>query len=323
MKLWGVAMMRNEGDIVEAMARHNLTHLDGLVVVDHGSTDATLDILQALHSEGLRLVVLRNDLPGYLQAEITTSAARHAFARCGADAVIPLDADEFLKVPSRGALQRAIAAIPAGHCGGVAWRTYVPPLVAAHVDMLALIRASRRIAVEPEHPPDVRDKVVLTRAFAANPAANLVMGNHRVVLGDNVVHSPRMPQVEVLASTITVCHLPVRSAAQFIVKVTIKRLARVAAARDYPTRSNLRRAWDAICRGESLTPARMLQSHVAGHITADDARVADTVATVDDPFLADIRLRYTASTPADPLPLVLTAVERLTRRLGSTSKPSA
>ena len=48
-------------------------------MVDHGSTDATLHILKALHAEGLRLVVLRNDLPGYLQAEITTSAARHAF----------------------------------------------------------------------------------------------------------------------------------------------------------------------------------------------------------------------------------------------------
>lgn len=322
MKIWGVAMMRNEGDIVEAMVRHNLTILDGLVVVDHGSTDATLDILKALHAEGLRLMVLRNDLPGYLQAEITTSAARHAFARGGADAVIPLDADEFLKVPLRDALERAIAAIPAGHCGSIAWRTYVPPLVDTHADMVALIRASRRIAVEPEHPPDVRDKVVLTRAFAADPKANLVMGNHRVVLGDNVVHSPRMPQVELPASTVAVCHLPVRSVPQFIVKVTIKRLARVAAARDYSTRSNMRRAWDALCRGEPLTPARMLQSHVAGHVTPDVTMTADAAATVDDPFLADIRLRYTAPVPTDPLPLVLTAVERLARRLGRSSKAS-
>ena len=320
MKIWGVAMVRNEGDIVEAMVRHNLTVLDGLVVVDHGSTDGTLGILKALHAEGLRLVVLRNDLPGYLQAEITTSAARHAFARCGADAVIPLDADEFLKVPARGALERAIDAIPAAHCGGLAWRTYVPPLADAHADMVALIRASRRIAVEPEHPPDVRDKVLLTRTFAASPVANIVMGNHRVVLGDNAVHSPRMPQVGLPASTITVCHLPVRSTAQFIVKVTIKRLARIAAARDYPAQSNIRRAWDAMCRGEPLTPARMLQSHVAGHRAPDDTLAADRMATVDDPFLADIRLHHTMAAPADPLPLVLHAVERLARRLGQAPK---
>ena len=282
----------------------------------------TLGILKALHAEGLRLVVLRNDLPGYLQAEITTTAVRHAFARGGADAVIPLDADEFLRVPARGALERAIAAIPAAHCGGIAWRTYVPPFTGTHIDMVALIRASRRIAAEPEHPPDVRDKVVLTRAFAADPTANLVMGNHRVVLGSNVLLSPRMPQVNVPASAITVCHLPVRSASQFIVKVTIKRLARVAAARDYPQGSNIRRAWDAMCRGEPLTPALMLQSHVAGHLTPADALAADTVATVDDPFLADIHLRYTTPAPADPLPLVLTAVERLARRLGRSSTPS-
>lgn len=322
MKLWGVAMIRNEADIVEAFVRHNLTILDGLVVVDHGSTDATMDILKALHSEGLRLTMLRNDAPGYLQAEITTTAARHAFARGGADAVIPLDADEFLKVPSRSALERAIAMIPAAHFASIAWRTYVPPLADAHADMVALIRASRRIAVEPEHPPEVRHKVLLTRDFAADPTANIVMGNHGVVLGNHVVLSPRMPQVELPAVMITVCHLPVRSAPQFIVKITIKRLARLAAARDYPPGSNVRRAWDAICRGEPLTSARMLQNHVAGHLMPEDVLAADMAATVDDPFIADIHLRYTAPAPTDPLPLVLTAVERLARRLGPSAARS-
>ena len=48
MKLYGVAMVRNEADIIEAFVRHNLTVLDGLVVVDHSSDDGTSEILSAL-----------------------------------------------------------------------------------------------------------------------------------------------------------------------------------------------------------------------------------------------------------------------------------
>ena len=117
MRLWGVSMVRNEEDIVEAFVRHNLSVLDGLIVVDHGSADRTLAILNALCAERLRLVVLRSEAVGYLQAEITTTAARDAFSRGGADAVFPLDADEFLRVPSRAALERALEAIPPGRHG--------------------------------------------------------------------------------------------------------------------------------------------------------------------------------------------------------------
>jgi hypothetical protein len=48
MRLFGVMMVRNEADIIEASVRHNLSVLDGLVVIDHGSFDATADILVAL-----------------------------------------------------------------------------------------------------------------------------------------------------------------------------------------------------------------------------------------------------------------------------------
>ena len=128
MRLWGVAMVRNEADIIEAFVRHNLSILDGLVVVDHGSADATPRILAALCAERLPLVVLASETVGYLQAEIVTSAVREAFARLRADAVFPLDADEFLRVRVPAELVAALAALPPGHFGRIAWPTFVPPL---------------------------------------------------------------------------------------------------------------------------------------------------------------------------------------------------
>jgi hypothetical protein len=101
--------------------------------------------------------------------------------------------------------------------------------------------------------------------------------------------------------------VPSRSPAQFVVKTTIKRLARVAAGRDYPTGSAIRTAFDAIRDDNPLTPAAMLATHVVGAQPAISTRP-------ETPFIADIVLRHTPVAPSDPLPLVLSAVERLVRR---------
>ena len=315
MKLVAVAMVRNEEDIVEAFVRHNLSVLDGMIVVDHGSADRTLAVLNALCAERLPLVVLRSDAAGYLQAEITTTAARDAFARARADAVFPLDADEFLRVPSRPALERALAAIPPGHHGWMAWPTFVPTLDGAPRGIVAALRACRRALREVPAAPHLSFKVALTRPFADDPAATITMGNHDVILGRHQQTSPRMPHVAIPASVVEVCHVPVRSPAQFVVKTTIKRLARVAAGRDYPEGSAIRCAFGAIRDGAPVTPAVMLATHVPGAGSGVEAAVA---SDPEPPIVGDLALRYTPAAPANPLPLVLSAVERLVQRLAAS-----
>ena len=314
MKLWGVAMVRNESDVIEAFVRHNLTVLDGLIVVDHGSSDATMPILTALCQERLPLIVKRADAPGYLQSEIMTIAAREAFATARADAVFTLDADEFLRVRSRQDLEAALAALPAMHVGRVAWPTYLADPAAGEADILAVLRSARRWRGRKlPHSPSMTRKVVLTSAFAREPSANLTMGNHGVILGNDLGSSPPMPGIDLDRAVATVCHVPVRSASQYVVKNTVKRLARVAAGRDYPAGSAILGMFDAIRRDEALSPLMMLAPHViideASHSSFFSAPRAP-----DDAFLADFVLRYTPPKPPDPLPIVLAAVEGLVRR---------
>ncbi|HET9338938.1 MAG TPA: glycosyltransferase family 2 protein [Casimicrobiaceae bacterium] len=321
MKLWGVSMVRNEADIIEAFVRHNLTVLDGLLVVDHGSADSTLRILAALCAERVRLVVLRSDAAGYLQSEIVTSAVREAFSRGRADAVFPLDADEFLRIGGRDELVAALAAIPPGHHGRIAWPTYVPPLDGEPADMIALLRAARRCDAKLPLEPRVLRKVALTAHFAADPSATLTMGNHGVILGRDPRNSPTMPHVALPERVVEVCHVPIRSARQFVTKTAIKRLARVAARRDYPPASPVHAALDAIRRGSPLTPALMLSTH----LVVDDPAFAAALAprdAGDGGFLGDVRLRYTDGAPADPVPVVLSAVERLVRRVVESRAPA-
>ena len=178
MKLCGVTMLRNEADIVESFVRHNLSFLDSLFVVDHGSSDGTGEILEALVAEGLPLEVDRDPSVGYLQSEIMTRAARHAFARHGADFVFAIDGDEFLKAPRRELLETVLATLPHGLHGAMQWQTYVPDFDrAAPASPNVLARAKRRLAEERHG----LHKVIVARSFIDTPDAVIAVGNHVVL----------------------------------------------------------------------------------------------------------------------------------------------
>jgi predicted O-methyltransferase YrrM len=95
--IFGVMMVRNEADIIGTnLAHHLASGIDQVLVVDNGSTDGTMDILDAFAATGRVHVESR---PGpFLQAATATELAREAFLR-GAEWVLPTDADEFWHVP--------------------------------------------------------------------------------------------------------------------------------------------------------------------------------------------------------------------------------
>ena len=134
-------MARNEADVIEAFIRHNLTVLDGLAIVDHGSTDATPALLASLSAEGLPLRIEVNAELEFRQSEIVTRLARRIFATTDADFIFLLDADEFLKVPSRARLEAALASLPPGVHAIQEWHTYVPDF-SRELDPAALIRST-------------------------------------------------------------------------------------------------------------------------------------------------------------------------------------
>jgi Glycosyl transferase family 2 len=306
MNLQGVAMVRNEADIIETFVRHNLTRLDGLVMVDHGSADDTVRILQALAKEGLPVTVLANTMPGYAQVEITTVAVRHAFATTAADFVFPLDADEFIKAPSRLHMERALAAIPPRRHALMTWHTYLPDFDRPAHDVATGARSSRRLPQERHQ----HGKVVVGRHFTANPRALLAGGNHGVVPWNGAKSEDLEAHHVLAAADLAIAHLPFRSAPQVVAKTVVKRIARIAAARDWSAEFDRREAYEHIVAGGPLDAAFFRASAV--NFNVDAARRVDpaSVTLVVDPFLADFDLRYTPPEPADALPLVLAAVEQ-------------
>ena len=310
MKLWGVSMVRNEADIIEAFVRHNLTLLDGLAIVDHRSADDTVKILNALAREGLPLMVLANDAVAYAQKEIMTTALRHVLARTPADFVFPLDADEFVKTPSRAHLERTLAAMPAGAHGLMHWPTYVPDFEQPWRGIVACARGAKRLADERHG----HGKVVVARRFATTPRALLAGGNHAVLPWLGATPPELDPHHRIALGDAAVAHLPHRSAQQFVVKIVVNRLARIAAGRDLTPQKPRLAAWDRICSGRPVDAAFIRAMTINFSMPPDRWIDPDTVALVDDPFLAGISLRHTPAEENPPLPLVLVAVEQLAQR---------
>jgi len=278
--MFGVAMVRNEADIIECFVRHNLSHLDALAIVDHASDDGTCDILRALVAEGFPIRLGVYDHPAHHQQEILTRLAREAFAQ-GADYVFPLDADEFLKVPSRSNLERALHFVPAPLSAAIQWQTYVPGAVEQSAFRPADYR-DRRV-----REPDGFHKVVLTRHFRDATDAIIGPGSHTVLMkgpGQDTRRDPvRLARIS--PKTAALAHFPVRSTEQLIRKILLGWAAHRAAARSNPSLAfHWRELRDELVANGEPSVKRIREIALNYGLPMADWLPAAGIATIDDPL---------------------------------------
>lgn len=90
MTVFGITMVRDEEDIIEAIIQHMVEQVDHVIVADNMSTDRTRQILDSFS----QITVIDDYDPAYRQSAKMTSLAMVA-RDSGADYVIPFDADEW------------------------------------------------------------------------------------------------------------------------------------------------------------------------------------------------------------------------------------
>ena len=217
MRLAGIAIVRNEGDIVEALVRHNATVLDRLYVVDNASSDATPEILRRLVASGLQVDLSHDTGLPYYQSSKTTALIRTALEDEAWDCLFPLDGDEFLIPSNREALEAEIAALAPGEAGLLIPDHYAPLASDDQGEPDPVRRIVHRTAGAPAQPVTL-GKAIIPYVLARSPDVAIGEGNHHIVIGDR-----RAPE-RWLASA-RVAHFPVRSVEQFVSKVVTTRLA--------------------------------------------------------------------------------------------------
>lgn len=319
MRLIGVTMVRNEVDVLEAFVRHNLSFLDGLFIVDHGSFDGTADVLASLQAEGLPLKISRDADPAYRQSETMTELAREAL-REGADFVFAIDADEFLKVQSRATLERALADVPSGVHAAMHWLTYVPD--AFDDDEFGpghlwwRLKAERHGLV----------KVIAGQALLDRPGDAIAMGNHAVM---NAGAAVLRPHARLSREAVALAHCPVRSRAQLEAKIIVGHLANLAS---WPTERRLARHWrelyEELRAGNSPDEQRLRDIATNYGLPIKNWRPATETELTEDPVQLLAACRYGSDAVCDPLRLLMRFTEGLVdqeraRLIGDRETPVA
>ena len=116
-KIFTVARVKNENDIIESFCRYNLIYCDGMLIRDNGSFDNTKEIIQNLIGEGLPIY--------WTNKGNKLKMAQEAIDKYGADLVVPLDADEFLYHTGGINPRETLEALREDIEYRIPWRTYI------------------------------------------------------------------------------------------------------------------------------------------------------------------------------------------------------
>lgn len=184
-------MVKNETDIIGQTIDHlRRQGVDGVLVVDNGSTDGTRQLL-AEKADGKFLFVGDDREPAYFQAPKMQFLARWA-ARQGADWIVPFDADEWWFGPDKS-LAETLRSSTTPMATAVIHNVFPEP------GSSGAVTSGWRVDLHPAR----LEKV----AYRSHPMSALHHGNHGVSRPGRVSQSLR------------ILHVPWRSEQQFRAKI--------------------------------------------------------------------------------------------------------
>jgi len=163
----------------------------------------------------------------------------------------------------------------------------------------------------------------MSRYLLERPEATLANGNHYVANKLHGTSDDAEPHARIRDEFAVLAHVPIRSAAQFITKVAVKKLGRIAAQYDWTPDAASQQAYEAVLRNQPVDDALLLEHAINWSVPRPHWAKPGEVGFADDPFLAPMTLRYTPPAAADPLPLVLSATDRMVQRLAAARRANA
>ena len=206
-KIAAVTMIKDEGDIIELFVRINSKSFDHIFILDHGSSDNSLQILLNLKAEGLPITLFKDDSSDFNQSLMLTTLAKKVAFTNEYDYIMPLDGDEFIYVDNYKFKEIVELQINENEVGLIPWITYIPSHGEFFECEAPLYEAFRKRKIENTQ----FYKVIIPNELTKNSIIG--EGNHSVSKDGNLIKS------RVIDAYLQ--HVPVRSIEQITAKSLI------------------------------------------------------------------------------------------------------
>ena len=217
MKLVLVSMIRDDADILPAFLRHASELFDMGFLLDHRSSDGSQQIMADFCVDFPGWSYFRLDFSGRHQREMSNIFMRRAF-EAGADAVVFLDADEFIDCTKEELYSQACCLNEEQKIGLLRWIPCIPKIFSnSEFDLDEPLY----VAPKPSPASLVPPKVVVTRQILSrtNGMLRVSQGNHAVE-GDQAPFPTR--------EIGSIYHVPIRSKQQLFRKAVLGAISHLA-----------------------------------------------------------------------------------------------
>lgn len=222
MKFISISLVKNEADIIELFIRINSRVIDHFFIVDNGSTDHTIKIINKLKDEGYNITLYLDPTTAYVQDKMTTRALRTAASTEKFDWAFILDADEFINIPKEE-LEKELSTIKEENTvAALRWSNWIPKGDIYYDYPNPLWSCFERKAEEEV------DFVKIVVPYNLSQKIMTSLGNHYALLVKDLEtvdlsFAQRLETVTLECGVLD--HVPVRSSGQILTKTIIGEIA--------------------------------------------------------------------------------------------------
>jgi glycosyltransferase involved in cell wall biosynthesis len=225
-------MVKNEMDIIESFGRYNVNYLDGMIILDNGSTDSTLNILESLKKEGLPIFVNEDDTRDFDKVLKMNHLLKKAVYEYNADIIVPLDADEFLLSQNNESPREFLEKLESPNYYVAKWKVYIPDF-SRNKEEKFIPRKITMVRDDSSRNWHTLYKVIIPRKLVDDYDVKLTRGSH------SLIFDPQYKEVlnRIINPNLRIAHFPIRSKEQTISKVSVGWLNAISSIEKKPNDS--------------------------------------------------------------------------------------